>query len=220
MGMMHKGYSLPILLDSPVLPWHLPLFLSCSSIPDVFVQASTGMWGCAPNVVSSSAVEVTVPTGALPVVSYVDKEEEGLSCCCPQQYILLFTAEIGLHLFSGLQMLVESEAGEEVALLQASYPCARWAHGFTITGNSSGGNGGHGWLILGSAVPHTLPSAVRTAAMHGDKVPFEHCAYTMQMKKWSVIMQSIFCNRNALQCCGLKFELAWVVEWIIQSISF
>lgn len=74
-------------------------------------------------------------------------------------------------------MLVESGAGEEVALLQANYSCARRAHGFTSTGNNSGRKGGRGWIILGSAVPQTLPSAVSTAAMRGDKVLFGHSGF-------------------------------------------
>ena len=134
-------------------------------------------WGRAPTLASSSAAQLTLPTCTSPVVSHVQEEQEGLSCCCPQLYILLFTVEIGLHLFGGLQMLVESGAGEEVALLQANYPHARRARGFTSTGNSSGGKGGHGWIILGSAVPHMLSSAVGTAAMRGDKVPFGHSGF-------------------------------------------
>lgn len=128
-------------------------------------------WGCAPTLGGSSAAQLALPTRASPVVCPVREEQEGLSCCCPQQYILLFTVEIGLHLFGGLQMLVESRAVEEVAFLQANYPHARRARGFTSTGNNSEGKGGRRWIILGSAVPQMLPSAVRTAAMRRDKVP-------------------------------------------------
>jgi len=70
--------------------------------------------------------------------------------------------------------VVESAAGEEVALLQANYPRARRARGFTSPGNGSGGKGGHGWIIVGSAVPHTLPSAFRAAAVDGGRIPFRH----------------------------------------------
>lgn len=139
-----------------------------------------------------------LPTHALPVISCMQKEQERFLCCCPEQYILLFTVEIGLHFFGSLQMLVESRAGDEAALLPDNYPCARQAHGFTSTVNSSGGKGSHSCIILGSTVPHTLPSAVRTAAMHGDKVPFgqrgfmhsetrRELAYAMKMKNWGLI---------------------------------
>lgn len=89
-------------------------------------------WGRAPTLAGSSAAQLALPTRASPVVSHLQEEQEGLLCCCPQQYILLFTAEIGLHLFGGLQMLVESGAGEEVALLQANYSCARRAVVFKL----------------------------------------------------------------------------------------
>lgn len=127
--------------------------------------------GRAPMLAGSSAA---VPC-ASPVVSHVQEEPESLSCCCPQQFILPLTVEVGLHLFGGLQMLVESRGGGRFA--SGQLPCARGARGFTSAGTSSGGKGDHGWISVGSLVPHTLPSAVRTAATRGDKVPFRHSGF-------------------------------------------
>lgn len=81
--------------------------------------------------------------------------------------------EIGLHLFGGLQMLVESGAGEEAGLLQANYPCAGWAHGNLSTHKYwqqfRKEKGGHGWIILGSALPCTVPSAARLQPCMGAR---------------------------------------------------
>lgn len=65
-------------------------------------------WGHAPTLAGSSAMQLTLPTGSSPLLSHVQKEQEGLSCCHPQQYILLCTAEVGLHFFGGLHMFVKS----------------------------------------------------------------------------------------------------------------
>lgn len=158
---------LPVLLD-------LWLFLSCSSTLDNFVQASVGT--------CSHTCQIPCSVARSPHSCF--------SCGCLfaggtggalvlLHHIFLFSVDIGLYPFGGLQMFVESGAGEEVAFLWASCPHARQACGFTSTGNNSGGKGSDGWFILVNAVPNTLPSGVRTAAMCQDKVSFRHSVCTM-----------------------------------------
>lgn len=136
-------------------------------------------WGHAPTLAGSSAVQLTLLTGSSPLLSHVQKEQEGLSCCHPQQYVLLCTAEVGLHFFGGLHMFVKS-GGRGGRRLLCFRPTTHLlgkpmvSQALAIAQEEKAVMAG---LFWGGAVPHILPSAVRAAAMRGAKVPFGHSGF-------------------------------------------
>lgn len=152
-------FFLYILLDSPILP---PTFLIVHMLFICSGCLCTGISGdmCLLLLVCPlhSSHSMLVPCPWSPIHR---RRWRGSHANFYSNKFSFLPTEIGLHLFGGLQMLVESGAGEEAALLQPNYACASWAHGFISIGSSSGRKkvvmAGLFWGVLSHAQSLQLP---------------------------------------------------------------
>lgn len=186
---MHKAHwqELLILLDSAQFYPD-----ACSSTPDAFVQASLGTCSHSRRLLCRAAHSADwLLASALPCA----KGAGGALMLSPTAiHLALYCRGWPALLWWPPHVCEErGKRGEEVALLQANYPLARQAHGFTSTGNSSGGEGGHGWVILGGMLSRTsFPQLSGLQPCAGPRSPLgtvDLCtckmgelAYTTQMK--------------------------------------
>lgn len=135
------------------------------------------LWAHALILARFPAVWLVLHTHVSPVVACLQEEQEELLCCCTTFSFFLWTLAYTPLVASRCLWKVEQERRllffRPAALMQ-DRPVVSQAPATIQEGKAAMAG-----FILVNAVPNTLPSGVRTAAMCQDKVSFRHSVCTM-----------------------------------------